>query len=342
MGRSVKCAKCRETVGKKTPGLQCSRCSKWLHSNGTCTSLTTEQLSALSATDSVDWKCKMCSAAGGKPKRLSVILPDPDDEVSETETVEQEKVLYEIHNEVRGMRTTVREIIREELQKSLKFYSDKIDDYEIKLQDYESRVKLMENQLKHVTNSYKNLELKNEVLEQKMSKIEQEKIRNVVEICGLKEEKEEDTKGIVNLIGTKLQQNSENILNAYRKKRAARPGTAQATRISKDSPITVILKDGCSSTWIDAAKNSNVTPADLGLRGTTGDQSRIYVRAALTPVTAYLLWKAKTELRDKSFAKYVWSKDGVVMARKDEESKRIYYVRSESDIESLKTKLSDT
>ncbi|KAJ0169477.1 hypothetical protein K1T71_015064 [Dendrolimus kikuchii] len=73
----VKCDKCGKIITKKLPGLQCSKCSKWLH--GSCVALSIEQLNALSSTDSVDWKCKSCTG-GSKPKRVSCIIPDNDDD----------------------------------------------------------------------------------------------------------------------------------------------------------------------------------------------------------------------------------------------------------------------
>jgi hypothetical protein len=339
----VKCAKCSKAVGKKMPGAQCSKCNKWLHAS--CASLTNEQLSTLSATESLDWKCKPC-LAGGKPKRISVILPDLEDDESDADHLTgptQDKVtLYEIRNEVREMRQTVRDIIREELQSTLKFYSEKIDEYEEKIQVYESKVKLMENQVKNVNNIFKNLQLKNEVLEQKIHKIEQAHICNEIEICGIAEDKDEDIKEITIKVGQALEQKTEDVVKAFRVRKPGRPGAAQTARIDKDAPIRVALKDGRRHAWIEAAKKFNITAGNMSMRGTTGDNCRIYVREALTPATAYLLWKAKCELRDKAICKYVWSRDGTIMARVREGSKKVHYIRAESDIEALKTKLSAT
>lgn len=45
-----------------------------------CASLTTEQLSTLSAVDSVDWKCRPCSSQP-KVRRISAILPEDEEEI---------------------------------------------------------------------------------------------------------------------------------------------------------------------------------------------------------------------------------------------------------------------
>ncbi|KAG7303733.1 hypothetical protein JYU34_012299 [Plutella xylostella] len=332
----VKCAKCSKLVGKKSPGVQCSKCNKWLH--GTCASLSTEQLSALSLTDSIDWKCRGCSsAAGGKPKRISVILPDLEDEDSEVEGTNQgtqERLLHEIKKEVREMRQTVREIIRDELQSTLKFYSDKIDDFEDKMKDYDCRVKLMENQCKNANNKIANLELKNEVLQQKINKMEQAQFCNDIEICGVTED-EKDVKKLASLVSKIIQQKEEDIVKVYRKKKPIKPGVAQGARAMADAPIVVTLREGRRDSWLAAARSTSISAGDLGVSG----DSKVFVRAALSPTTAYLLWRGKTDLKEKSLCKYVWCKDGLVMVRKNDGDKKVYYVRSANDIETIKKEL---
>jgi hypothetical protein len=128
-------------------------------------SLSTEQLCDLLATDSVDWKCHSCAPVhGGKKKRISVILPNHEDEDSETEGSTQDKpdkALLEMRQEIRQLRQTAKEIIRDELQSTLGFYSDNIDEYENKLKDHEMRFKILENHYKDIINTCKNLFLKN-------------------------------------------------------------------------------------------------------------------------------------------------------------------------------------
>ncbi|KAL4718983.1 hypothetical protein ACJJTC_016019 [Scirpophaga incertulas] len=83
-----------------------------------------EQLSALFTTDSADWKCQCC-AGNVKPKKLSFIMRDVEDEAdTDTDTVTNpasmsQKMLNEIKREVR-------DVVRTELQVALQFYSDKI------------------------------------------------------------------------------------------------------------------------------------------------------------------------------------------------------------------------
>ncbi|CAH1645687.1 unnamed protein product [Spodoptera littoralis] len=309
----AKCAKCSKAVTKKSPGVQCNKCSKWYH--GSCASLTAEQLTALSSMESVDWKCRVCSiAVGGKGRRISVILPDPDDEESDVEGIanQQDKTLFEIHQEVRQLRQNVKDIIRDELQNTLKFYSNKIDEYEEKVKSYEMRVKIMENQCKNLNDICTNLTLKNEVLEQKLSKLEQAQSYNELEICGMEEQQNEDIKNIVTTYSQLLKQNPDDIIKAVRRKKPIHPGTAQAERLKVDAPIMISLREGRREQWYEAARTVNVTSKDLG--GESGN--KVYLREALSPTISYLLWKTKTNLKEKALCKYVWCRNGQIMVRK--------------------------
>lgn len=329
----VKCAKCSKIVNKKNPGVQCNNCNKWYH--GPCAFLTVEQMSALSLTDSVDWKCRGCKST--QTKRISVILPDQEEEESDSEgsnTKGQEKLLYEIRQEVREMRNMVREIIRDELQSTLQFYSKKIDDYEEKLHEFETKSKLADNQIKNLTNVTKNLQLRNEVLEQKLNKIEQAQMYNSIEICGIPE-KVQDVKKIAEKCAVVIKQKPEGIIEVQRKKIIQKPGAAQAARASADAPIVVTLREGNQKAWLLAAKETTFSGSDLGIEGVT----KVYIRASLSPSTAYLLWKAKSELKAKSLCKFVWCRDGIIMVRKAEGDKKIYYVRSIGDIDTIKKEM---
>lgn len=312
----VKCAKCVKLINKKNPGLQCTKCSKWLH--GACASLSTDQLSTLFATESADWKCRACTG-NAKPKRISFIMPNAEDDENtdgdneqQPSTNPKEKIVLEIRREVR-------DVVRSELQNLqsiLQFYSDKVDEYELKMKDYE-------NQCTELKNTCKNLVLRNEVLEQKVNNIEQNLLCNYVEIYGAPEQEKEDVISMTNMLCTKINQNPKDIVKAYRKK-ASRAGPAT----NKKSPIVVLLSDGRRNQWLEAAKNTNISAKDLGQT----EESKIILRESLTPNTAFLLWKAKTLLKDPDLCKYVWCKNGAVLVRKtDKEKARI--IRSVLDIE---------
>lgn len=325
-----KCITCNKLVTKKNPGVQCSKCSKWYH--GSCALVTTEQLNALSVMESVDWKCNGCTA-GSKGRRISVILPDPQEEESEAEGIQisHAKTLFEIHQEVQQLRKNVRDIIRDELQNTLQYYSNKIDEYEQKVKDHEMRVKIMENKCKDMANTCKNVTLRNEFLEQKISKLEQAQSSNDLEICGVSQKQEEDVKRIATSVSQILKQNPDDIIRAVRKNKPTRPGSSQEARNKIDAPIIISLREGKREQWCEAARSVKITNKDLGGE----NDAKVYLRDSLTPTTSYLLWKAKSELKEKALCKYVWYRNGQIMVRKRDGDKKIFYVRSEIDIERI-------
>ncbi|KAL4720763.1 hypothetical protein ACJJTC_013841 [Scirpophaga incertulas] len=274
--------------------IQCSQCNKWSHA--TCVAISSDQLSALSSTVSIDWKCKSC-AGSNKQKRISCIVPDREED-TDTETVntpisETQKNLSEIRREVK-------EIIRGELQRTLQFYSDKIDEYESKLEQYEKTIKCLENQCADTKNKLKNISLKHEALETKINQIEQHQISNQLDIWGIKEKEQENIEKIAKTIATKIQQNPEDILKVYRKRRSR--ASTSASKTKESTSITVILRDGVRDLWLESAKAKVISTAEIGIQ----EPGNIYLRESLTPSTAFLLWKTKEEL--KGLYKYIWCK----------------------------------
>lgn len=322
MKKTVKCAiaNCNKLINKKSPGLQCAKCSKWIH--GSCANLTADQLCALYSTESADWKCRSCQG-NTKSKRLSFIMPDAEEELdTDTEPQSQNQITQSMLREFRSeIRKEVRDVVRAELQSELQsvlqFYSNKIDDYETKIKEYENQSIEMKNQCK-------NLLLRNEAMEQKINIIEQNLINNYIEIDGISEYENEDVYSIAKKLSEKINQNAKDMLKVYRKKSKRNAG-------NRKSPIIISLAEGRRAYWLAAAKNIDMTCArDLGM----SEDSKIYVRESLTPYTANLLWKAKTTLKKTDLCKYVWCSEGVVLARKADRQ-RIHHIRNTSDIERL-------
>ncbi|KAJ2937621.1 hypothetical protein O0L34_g17877 [Tuta absoluta] len=321
----VKCAadKCNKGINKKCPGLQCAKCNKWWHA--TCVSITNEQLTALHATDSVDWKCKSC-AGSAKPKRVSYILPAESEESDENPNTEEtalnkkallQELLCDLRNEIKS-------IIEIELQKSLSFYSDKIDEYGAKIKVFEQNMNSLDNQCKDLKNTVKNLHLKFDAMEIKCNQLEQFQISNQLEICGVDEMEQEITMDLAKKVATVLNRNPDDVVKAYRK--SSRTPAGQR----KSSPLIVILREGNRDPWLEAAKKCNIWATDLGR---TDENGKIYLRESLTPITAHLLWKTKEDLT--GLYKYIWCKNGNVLIRKENE--KVIYVRSLQHLQKIKS-----
>ncbi|KAL4704438.1 hypothetical protein ACJJTC_014370 [Scirpophaga incertulas] len=295
--------------------------------------LNNEQLNALSVTDSIDWKCRSCSG-GVKPRRISCILPDLDCEESDAEVCELSS-LGDKKSILMIFRQETRDIIRDELQATLDFYSKKIDEYEIKIREYENRMKIMENQHQDTKNRNINLVLQIEVLEQKVNKIEQAQSCNDVEICGIMERDNENLQEIISAVGRAFNMNTDAIIRARRKKKYPRADSVHNPNPNMPTPlpppIVVTLRENCREQWLEASKNSRITDKDVG----GVNDLKVIIREALSPTTAFLLWKTKNTLKEKSLCKYVWYKNGLIMVRKHENDKKVYTVRALGDIEKI-------
>lgn len=221
------------------------------------------------------------------------------------------------------IRREVREIVRTELQVTLQYYSDKIDEYEEKISMYESNLKTVENQCKDLKHSYQNLKLKNDMLEQKINAMEQQQMSNLVEICGVSELENENLQDITSKICVKLQLSSADVSKAYRKRKMRTNVAVQGP----PSAIVVALREGSREQWLSSSRKTSITGRDLGHE----DSTRIYIRESLTPSTAFLLWKTKKDLKETGLCKFVWLKNGVVLAKKSETDKA-HVIRSENDM----------
>lgn len=320
----AKCAKCSKLLSKKNPGLQCCKCNKWLHA--LCASISTEQLNALVATDSIDWKCRACIGSA-KPKRLSAILPDlEEEEQTDTESLISPDDFRK--NILSDIRREIREIIRDELQRSLKFYSEKIDDFQMKIEEYEIKIKDMSKHYVDVENKYKNVNMKYEAMEQKINNIEQSLLCNNFEVCGINKIDNENNQDTLNKLALKLNQKPGDIVKVYRKESQSNPGKTRS-----QSTLVVTVMEGRRDMWLEASKRVQVYSKDLGIEG----ESAVYLREALAPATAFLLWKTKTELRNTNLFKFVWCKRGSVLIRKsDKKEDKVHVIKCTKDIEKWK------
>lgn len=95
----------------------------------------------------------------------------------------------------------------------------------------------------------------------------------------------------------------------------------------------VVMQDGSRDKWLEAARKIQLNCTDLRRE----DTSKTFIREALTPNSAFLLWKAKKELKETNMYRFIWFKNGQILAKKEEKEKT-NVIRSLNDIERLKEK----
>ncbi|KAG7294894.1 hypothetical protein JYU34_022723 [Plutella xylostella] len=295
----AKCAACTTLVTKKKPGLQCSKCKKWLH--GTCAAISTDQLNALFLTESVEWMCKACTGKA-RPARLSCILPDAEEDegVTDTEDASADKMTkVSLTNIKREIQLTIRDevkreiqaVFREEMQRTMQYLSDKIDDYEKCQKESKERISNLEKNVHNLTNTCVHLQKYNGALEQKIMDMEQSTRKLNLEIVGIEVLPDENPKIIIEKLA------------------AARDA------------------------WLKQRRAARAVTSDMLTGGS--QTSAVYVNEDLIPETRELFWRTRAELRD--VCKYIWLSDGKVLVKQTDGAKasRIKCVNDIGDIKKV-------
>ncbi|KAL4709760.1 hypothetical protein ACJJTC_004596 [Scirpophaga incertulas] len=296
-----KCVKCKKSVTKKVPGLECNRCEVIVHADPACSSLSNKQLSTLRNSSSFECSCQECLK--NITRRSSFMIPEDDGDEEEFENmsitnispvIDTKKLVQDISRE---LKKTFREEISG-LENSLEYLSEQLASLEksTKLQDL--KIKDLENKNYDLHNKNKNLELRVSALEQGLKTFEQENIASKLEV---------DKKDIQ---ATERQ-----------------PG-------SKDKPGTILVElksKIIQQQWVASSKEKCLTVGLVApnIQREHADR-RIFIREALTKHLKSLLYEATTQLRDKS-CQYVWCKNGKIFARQTNNSK-IYHIRNVNDI----------
>lgn len=319
-----KCSNCNKNITQKLPGLECSRCNKIVHATTICANLTNKQIASLRNAEGLEWSCEECLR--NVSRRSSYFLPDDsdvEDEIKDTGRARSyDKLVSQISCETR-------KIVKSELQgltTAVEYLNSQVADLEGIVKQQESTIKMLVNKNADLLKKNQNLELRVSAMEQRVLEVDQKLLCTNVEISGVPELPNMDAVSAVREVAEKLNMSSQQIVSARR-----------TTSRRKEQPGHIVVelqsKVTCEQ-WISAARKQEILAGniwtDLPVERAA---SRVYVRAALTPHTKALLYKARNSLSG-SF-KYIWCKDGRIYAKKDDTSNKVTIIRCISDIESL-------
>ncbi|XP_045525871.1 uncharacterized protein LOC123715094 [Pieris brassicae] len=212
-----------------------------------------------------------------------------------------------------------------EFNQSLQFHSTKLDEVLGCIDAFKNTIKVLERKNTELIHKNNNLELRVGALEQRFHEMEQEKLSNFIEIANVPPASEENVRKLVENVALKLKQPFDSIRNTMRYQgKNDQPGIIQ-----------VKLNDKATQEkWIKAAKTIKTMVADV-CPYEPNNNKIVFIREAMTKHNKSVLWEAKQELKNKQGYKYVWFKNGMVRARKDENTK-IQNLRSVLDIQVLK------
>lgn len=254
-----------------------------------------------------------------------------NDEVNDSEFEEEEqdeenddldkKIEKAMEKVMNKFRTSIRKEMREqfgEMEKSLNFQGEKMEEFLIKMD------RMTENQLKL---EKENEELKMELKSVKMvvEELEQYTRNKNIQIDGIPEEKDENLKQLMIDIGKKIQvEIEEKEIDAIHripstiKNKNALPIVVQfTTRQLRETIMTKVRK-------------TKITTKDLN-KG--GEIKPIFINEHLTKTKKQIMFEARKIKFEKAY-KFLWSRNGKVLIRKDENS-RVFELKTFDDLQKI-------
>lgn len=164
-----------------------------------------------------------------------------------------------------------------------------------------------------------NLSIEVNQLKLKIDDIEQKSLEKMIEISGIPTSKDEDCAKIAEEIGNKLNVKIQ---------------VEKAIRIpiknNQFSKILVWLRDkDMKSNLVTKCKKNRSFFANQ-INENWSSTVRIYINEHLTKVRRHLLYKTKEAAREKHY-KYVWTNEGDILIRKDDQSK-VFRIRELGEV----------
>lgn len=319
------CVDCTGRLTAKSPGLQCGFCDRYFHSK--CVGISSSTLKIYQS-EGTYWKCKSCRSSSPNNKSI-VITSDGDDGESaldvpsNTETsLDTIIILNEIRADIRAMSARY-----DELLKSVTFCSDKVSDFERGLNKLNEKTKIVDRLVSE------NNELKKEVssLTARLDDADQYSRLNNLEICGVPEQSNENILSIVTSIsehiGCPIALSDVDVAH-----RVASFGS------SRDRSRNIIVRFGLRRkkeellAAVKTFRRGSVAEGASGISVPT-ISNNIYVNEHLTVSNKNLLKTVKHAAREKNY-KYVWVRNAVIYARRDDRSKAII-IRNDTEISKL-------
>ncbi|CAK1579710.1 unnamed protein product [Parnassius mnemosyne] len=333
----TQCDQCNKNITKTRPGVECNRCEKLVHLSTACAGLTNKQVSALRATDSLEWTCQDCH--NQSPKRRSIVVPEDDDDEPRAASsagnfqIDIKNLLEDISKE---MQKTIRREIKD-IHQTLQFHTEKVDEAMENLEACQKTIIELKKKNIELTNKNSNLETRLAAIEQRMQDMEQHKLAMCVDIVNLTQKDNEDPMVIAQEIAGKLKQPTSDVIHAERlpgKKEHPGPIRVQLkSQITQDKWLET-YKQITKKIPVPAAKGVITEQAKSDVETTSLGFKSIIIREALTAYNKHLLWNAKQEL--KSTFKYIWMKKGVLRVRKEGQNEKPIIIHSINDIKQLR------
>lgn len=316
---SKSCKVCKQQVGRKNPGLECSGfCERSYHR--ACLSLSPERFQALRS-EGVTWVCPDCRGAGSPTAAsLPAVQASPPIQFAGAEGVDLAAAIVAIRADLRGIRMQ-----QSELMTSVNFCSNKITDFEAQL------LEMKKNTSKIDVIMAENRKLRTELdqMNMRLNGLEQMSRINNLEIVGIPERENENLLQIVEKISQVVDSKLDVAdIDCVHRVPLNKNGTSQIKN------IVVKLHSRRKKEDLMAAFKQSKRNTESNSLKIEGVSEQIFINEHLT-IQNKLLFKEAREIAKAKHYKYVWVKHCNIYMRKDDNS-RILQIRSHDSLSKLK------
>lgn len=307
----VRCGNCEEEIASESECVRCSSCARKLHFG--CTTITARTYRGMSTEQKKSWKCQYC-----RTRSVADQIPREDRSEDRNETCSSAEVLSaDVKKDITEIKETLKEYLR-----SVEFLSRGYDDMKETINKNNELLHALTGQINDLKEQCKHKDTIISTMQKQINRMEQEIIKNNVEITNVPYTRGENLTEMVTevakAVGTEI--NITDINNIYR------INTKQNTKAPKI--VVSFTNTLCKEKILHFAKVKGpllVRNANLKLNFNEISESKkaeilnskVYLNGQLTAANKELLWQAKTKARTAAW-KFVWIRDGKILARKDE------------------------
>ncbi|KAI5644311.1 hypothetical protein NE865_03680 [Phthorimaea operculella] len=317
-----KCDICAKSITNKSPGLECSKCEKIVHATTACSGLTTKQIAALRNSESLEWTCDECQKSTSRRRSYISGGEDDDEEIDGAKSYQPKNNTFPI--DIKKLLSDISKDVEKAIKKELGELAKSVNYCCDKVEDFEDEAKILKTKVKELENRNRYLELKIGALEQRHNELEQGQLCKSIEIVGIPPAENENVEETVKTVAKAINVRETSIKSSKR----------LPTRDDKVPSIVVKLtSEESQAQWIAAGRSARLKLKNLREDTSDTNDCDVFIRPKLSYYNKALLGLSKMKLKDAGY-KYVWIKNGRILARKEEQGK-IVIIRNEDDINRL-------
>lgn len=213
------------------------------------------------------------------------------------------------------------------MQKTLDDMSEAVDFYAEQYLELSKYKESSEKKMKAVEQKNIYLEKCNKALEERVVALENQSKEKNIEIVGLDMKEGENIHETVKIMARKLNIDYSSV------QEIKRVGGRKPTDKERARPRPVLItlaSRAARDQWL-AKKKTRITNSEIF---NNDNPQPIFINEDLSRHQRQLFWAARAELKPNF--KFVWTNNGDILVRKNEDNRKVYVIRSAEDIEKLK------